>query len=192
MTKLLPNLVTVTRVALCPLAVAQLLGGNHLGAMVIFTLACLSDGLDGYLARRLGAISALGSILDPLCDKIYIAAFLSALMTLGLCPPWFLALYLTVTIALALGWLLTRSPERVARVRPIRIGKWNTAALFAWIGFLCAMLALRRTYAGLEGFTQAAALVGYSALAALQMGVLLRYFLRFRHAILPEARPASA
>lgn len=186
--KSLPNALTLARVALCPLTVSQLLAGHYPAAMALFAIACFTDGLDGHLARKLGAVSALGSILDPISDKIYIAAFLSALMTFDLCPPWFLALVLTVSMALGLGWLLTRSPDRVAKVRPLRIGKWNTALQFAWIGVLCASLSLKTRFPSIEGPTQALAGVGYALLGGLQLGVLLKYFMRFRHAILPDTR----
>jgi CDP-diacylglycerol--glycerol-3-phosphate 3-phosphatidyltransferase len=80
----LPNLVTASRIAAIPLFVAFLLlpgYQNRLIATAIFSVLVATDALDGYLARRLNAVTDFGKYLDPLADKILVitALLLSAL-----------------------------------------------------------------------------------------------------------------
>lgn len=75
----LPNLLTILRVILVPVLVVVLTDpgpGASLVAGGIFFVACLSDFLDGYLARRWNVTTPLGQILDPLADKLIVAAAL--------------------------------------------------------------------------------------------------------------------
>ena len=72
----LPNLFSLMRF---PLAFC-FLQGNTVVRFIAITLALMSDGLDGYLARRYNACSRLGTILDPLMDKFFVFVVLFALM----------------------------------------------------------------------------------------------------------------
>ena len=75
----LPNFITVSRIALCPILfwLAMSTDTNaRFGAFVLFTLAGLSDILDGYLARRDGLVTDLGKLLDPIADKLLLAVTL--------------------------------------------------------------------------------------------------------------------
>jgi len=73
----LPNVITVARIAVCPLIfwLAMAPGvGERFWAFVLFVVAGLSDVWDGWLARRYGWITDLGKLLDPLADKLLLAA----------------------------------------------------------------------------------------------------------------------
>jgi CDP-diacylglycerol--glycerol-3-phosphate 3-phosphatidyltransferase len=87
----LPNTLTVLRMFLVPLLVVVLLtrveGHVYLGAG-IFGLAVLTDYLDGYFARRRNEVTKLGILLDPLADKLLIAAALLSLVEMDLVPAW--------------------------------------------------------------------------------------------------------
>ena len=83
----LPNLLTLLRVGLVPVLVVVLLWptpGARALAAACFLLACLTDFFDGWLARRHGLTTALGQLLDPLADKLIVAA---ALIMLAAVPP---------------------------------------------------------------------------------------------------------
>jgi len=87
----LPNALTLLRMFLVPLLVVVLLtrveGHLYLGAG-IFGLAVLTDYLDGYFARRRNEVTKLGILLDPLADKLLIAAALLSLVEMDLVPAW--------------------------------------------------------------------------------------------------------
>ena len=79
-----PNLLTYLRIILIPLlAIAYYLPHRHAHvlAMLIFVLAALTDWLDGYLARKLDQMSRFGAFLDPVADKLMIAAALILLVS---------------------------------------------------------------------------------------------------------------
>ncbi|MCC7486894.1 MAG: CDP-diacylglycerol--glycerol-3-phosphate 3-phosphatidyltransferase [Burkholderiales bacterium] len=86
----LPNFLTWLRIVLIPLFVGIFYfeprwvseQNQNLGATVIFTAAALTDWLDGWLARRLGQTSAFGEFLDPVADKLMVAAALIVLVQL--------------------------------------------------------------------------------------------------------------
>ncbi len=98
----LPNSLTLARIVLVPLLVVVLLtkfeGHRVLGmskgvaAAFIFTVASLTDWLDGYLARRRQQVTILGQLLDPIADKLLITAALVSLVQLSLAPAWMVAI----------------------------------------------------------------------------------------------------
>jgi CDP-diacylglycerol--glycerol-3-phosphate 3-phosphatidyltransferase len=88
-----PNSLTLSRLVLGAVAFVLITYGWFLGALVVFALASITDALDGYFARLLNQTSALGRQLDPLVDKLVIAALLIDLVTrpeTGLAP-WMVA-----------------------------------------------------------------------------------------------------
>ena len=83
MTPNLPNILTLARIALIPLLAAVFyLPWQHAGpaAAVVFLAGAVTDWLDGYLARRLGQTSPFGRFLDPVADKLLVAAALVLLV----------------------------------------------------------------------------------------------------------------
>ena len=95
----LPNSITLSRIASVPLLIWALspkfpLHGIHgeqeIFASAIFILASITDGLDGYLARRRGQITTLGMLLDPLADKLMVTAAYILLVAYNprIVPPW--------------------------------------------------------------------------------------------------------
>jgi CDP-diacylglycerol---glycerol-3-phosphate 3-phosphatidyltransferase len=98
----LPNSITLSRIACIPVFVWVLSssmvppGTRELLAAAIFVLAAITDGLDGYLARKHGQISSVGMLLDPMADKLLVAAGLILLVKLtpNLMPPWIAVLVL--------------------------------------------------------------------------------------------------
>jgi CDP-diacylglycerol--glycerol-3-phosphate 3-phosphatidyltransferase len=82
----LPNTITLARIVLVPLFLFAFLRDLPYGgivAAVIFTLAAISDGVDGYLARKNKEVTRLGKFLDPLADKLLVSAALIALVEQG-------------------------------------------------------------------------------------------------------------
>jgi CDP-diacylglycerol--glycerol-3-phosphate 3-phosphatidyltransferase len=94
----LPNKITLLRIIIVPIFMAFLLiqspKGNTLFphqeivAAIIFILASITDGLDGYIARSRGMVTNLGKFMDPLADKLLVSAALISLVQLGDIPAW--------------------------------------------------------------------------------------------------------
>jgi len=87
----LPNALTLLRIFLVPFLVVVLLTkfeGREIVALAIFLLATATDFLDGWLARRRGEITTLGTLLDPIADKLLISAAFISLVEVGLAPAW--------------------------------------------------------------------------------------------------------
>lgn len=101
----LPNLLTLFRIFLVPLLVAalvlqnfriywgdRLLVANDFFALTVFLAAALTDLLDGYLARRWKQVTTVGTLLDPVADKLLISAALISLVQIRLLPGWLVVL----------------------------------------------------------------------------------------------------
>ena len=95
----LPNYITLTRIAAIPLAhldslhssiLRRATGEREILASAVFILASITDGIDGYLARKRGQITTMGMLLDPLADKLLIAAAFVTLVQFNpaLVPAW--------------------------------------------------------------------------------------------------------
>ena len=86
----IPNLVSFARLAGVPLFLWLFLGVEADGwAVAVLAIGGTSDWVDGFLARRLGQVSRLGEMLDPLADRLYILATLLALTIRDVLPWWF-------------------------------------------------------------------------------------------------------
>jgi len=85
----LPNALTLVRVLLVPVLVVALTveGGDALAA-VVFASASATDALDGWLARRRESVTTFGKVMDPVADKLLVAAALIALVSLDRVAPW--------------------------------------------------------------------------------------------------------
>ena len=96
----LPNALTLLRIFFVPMLVAALVQGhvtvnlgfievtNEMIALSIFLLAAATDLLDGYLARRWGQITTVGTLLDPIADKLLVSSALVALVEVRVVPAW--------------------------------------------------------------------------------------------------------
>lgn len=134
----LPNLITLARLLMAPLAIAMLISQRFVAAFAIFVLAAVSDGIDGFIAKRFGLASELGALLDPLADKALLVSIFIATAALGLTPPWLAILVvsrdLMIVAAVAVSWGL-RKP---VAIRPVFVSKFNTTAQIAFAALTLA------------------------------------------------------
>ena len=128
------------RIALVWPILNALFAGRYVLALVLVTVAGLSDGLDGYLAKRFDWRSRLGGLLDPLADKLLLVATFVALTVTGLVPVWLTAVVIARDLVIVSGSLIYQAVFAPVYPEPSRISKLNTGVqLF----FLCAVIANR-------------------------------------------------
>jgi cardiolipin synthase len=129
---MIPNFLSLLRLAIGPLLFLEL---SHVQRLVVVVLAGITDGLDGWLARRLGQSSRIGAVLDPICDKGF------ALCALGFCwQTGVMQLPLLVAMLareLALGALVLSCAIRSAAGLPSRlyVGTCLSSKLFTTVQF---------------------------------------------------------
>lgn len=134
----IPNLICLLRIALVWPIVAALEQGEYLTALALFILAGVSDGLDGYLAKRFNWISESGKVLDPLADKLLLVIVYVEAAWLGLAPWWLTAAVVARDVFIALGALIFRLWFGPLRGRPTIASKLNTAMQLLYL--IAAML----------------------------------------------------
>jgi len=117
-----PNLVTLARIALVPVTLVFLAADHRLAAVAALLVMFVSDGLDGYLARKLGRVTELGKILDPAADKIAVAAVLVYLVVVGEFPLWAFLLVVVRDAAIIMGGLAIARKSRSVP-QPLMVGK---------------------------------------------------------------------
>ena len=129
----LPNVICLIRIALIwPIATA-LAAGSMSRALELFVVAGVSDGLDGYLAKRFNWTSELGKILDPLADKLLLLTVFVESAWLALVPWWLTAAVVARDVMIGLGALVYRLWFGPLRGRPTILSKFNTALQLLYV-----------------------------------------------------------
>ncbi len=132
----IPNLISLLRIALIPVFFTLIVDHDttQMG-LVLFVVVVATDWVDGAIARATGQVSELGKILDPVADRLAIAAGLIALVVRDAFPLWAALLILVRDVAVLLAGLVLLSRRRV-RIDVRYIGKVATFALMTAIGFI--------------------------------------------------------
>ena len=138
----LPNLLTLSRIAAIPLLVALVALHSPWGdaaACFVFSIAAITDYFDGKIARQRQTVSGLGRMLDPIADKLLVAAALVLLAGLGRLPG--LSLYPAILIMLR-EIMVSGLREYLAEIRiglPVtKLAKWKTGFQMGALGTLLA------------------------------------------------------
>lgn len=138
----LPNILTISRIAVIPVLVASFWLPGAWGdwfPLGLYISACFTDGLDGFLARRFGQQSELGRFLDPVADKLLVAATILMLVAFDRIEDWSI---LAAVVILCREILVAGLREFLAELRvmvPVaKLAKWKTAVQMVAIGFLLA------------------------------------------------------
>ncbi|MCW1885368.1 CDP-diacylglycerol--glycerol-3-phosphate 3-phosphatidyltransferase [Luteolibacter flavescens] len=152
----LPNAITLSRLfltAVFVIAVGFPGSTGHIIALVTFSVAAATDWLDGYLARKLGLVTPLGKLLDPLADKILVCAafvYFSAQPVGGYhCPVWVTALII------AREFLVTGLRQIAVEAGQVlaadKLGKWKTTFQLTYCINGLVWLTFRGSDGGLSG-----------------------------------------
>lgn len=123
----LPNLISAVRMVMVIPVIWYLYHRNFQAALVLFAIAGLTDGIDGYLARRFGWMSKLGGWLDPVADKLMQVSAYIMLTWLGLIPLWILIAVILRDVVIVAGstvyyfWVekVSASPSLISKVNTL-------------------------------------------------------------------------
>ncbi|KAJ4304455.1 hypothetical protein N0V88_002068 [Collariella sp. IMI 366227] len=145
----IPNILTATRLVAAPFIGYCILHDYHTLALGLFAYAGITDALDGWIARRWNLQTVVGTIVDPMADKMLMTVLTVALAMKGALPVWLAVIILGRDIGLALSaiyyrWISLPPPKTFARywdfslpsaeVRPTLISKVNTALQLGLMG----------------------------------------------------------
>lgn len=122
----IPNIISFCRILLVGPILWAISKQNYALAALLFVIASMSDGLDGYLAKRNGWTSRLGGILDPLADKALLVGMFLVLGWVGQLPVWLVALVIGRDIVIVAGSLAYHWLVEPFQARPLYISKFNT------------------------------------------------------------------
>ena len=160
-----PNLLSLLRLVLLPVYLGAYLRSKYLTAGGILLLSCLTDLLDGFLARKLHQVTDLGKVLDPLADKLLTLAAMTMFCQWGAFPAWALMVVLAREFAVS-GLRMVAGPKGKV-IAAGWSGKVKTAAtmvgLCVWMAFpqnviigwiVCGVIVATTLYSGVEYFVQ--------------------------------------
>lgn len=122
----IPNIITIFRFLLVPPVVWMIVEQRIVTALLLFGIAGLSDAVDGYLAKRNNWTSRLGSILDPLADKLLLLSSFITLGLIGWIPNWLVMVVIARDLVIVLGALFYHFRIEQITGEPSRLSKLNT------------------------------------------------------------------
>jgi len=175
----LPNALTLIRILLVPVLVVALTvetpGGSTVAA-VVFAIAALTDGLDGYIARTRQSVTTFGKVMDPVADKLMIAAALISLVSLERLAAW--VAMVIIAREFAVSGLRIAAGQQGAVIPASGLGKVKTIVQVA------AVLALIAATDHHDAWVQALVY----AMVAITVASGADYFLNFRRSLEEAAR----
>ena len=132
----LPNLITLARLLSVPLAIWLIVDRAYGAAFWVLVAAGLSDGLDGYIAKRFDRRTPLGAVLDPAADKTLLVGLCLTLALTGQIPVWLVALVILRDLLIVLGFVAIRAVVAPRQLTPLTISRINTLVQIALVGFV--------------------------------------------------------
>ena len=166
----LPNALTLVRIMLVPVLVVALTvetdGGSTIAA-IVFAVAALTDGLDGYIARSRQAITTFGKVMDPVADKLMIAAALISLVSLDRLEGW--VAMVIIAREFAVSGLRIAAGQQGVVIPASMLGKIKTSVQVAAV---LALIAVEGGAAWVDGLVYA--MVAITVISGAD------YFLNFR------------
>jgi CDP-diacylglycerol--glycerol-3-phosphate 3-phosphatidyltransferase len=170
----LPIGLTLTRIVAVPLLIVFLISSSRVHALIaatIFILASITDWLDGVIARRRNQVTTLGTLLDPIADKLLVAAALVSLLQIDKIAAWIVVVIigreLAVTglrgVAAGVGVIVPAS----------RLAKWKTVSQYVAV----TLLIVEKGFGSPEFHAVATAFLGLAV--ALTVVSAVDYFYRF-------------
>lgn len=137
--RFLPNALTLLRMLLVGPLAWLLTQARYELALFTLAVAALTDGLDGFLAKRFGWTSELGKVLDPLADKLLLVTLFITLGTMGLVPFWLAVLVVLRDVVIAGGAIAYRVLLGPIDGHPTKLSKLNTGCQILYLLFVVAV-----------------------------------------------------
>ncbi len=165
----IPNYITIFRFFLVPVVIYAIFNNQMALALIGFVVAGLSDGVDGFIARRYNQRSELGAYLDPIADKILLVSIFVVFGYLGLLPLWLVYLVVSRDALIIGAVVLSTVMGNPVEMHPLFISKANTATQIVLAAFVLADLTFVLEYPLLQSglIWIVALLTGLSATAYL-------------------------
>lgn len=132
----IPNLISILRILLVAPTVYTLLNQDYKIALLLFTVAGVSDGVDGALARLFNWQTRLGAILDPIGDKLLLVSCYLALGWLGHLPVILVALVILRDVIIVAGAIVYHMLIEEVSIQPLMISKINTVLQITLVVFV--------------------------------------------------------
>ena len=126
----LPNYITLLRIVLIPFFINLMIYAYYREALMVFIAACLTDALDGMIARLTNSKTDLGAFLDPMADKLLILSAFVTLVLLDMLPVWLVIIVVSRDIILVLGSIAIYFTGHQFTARPSIVGKATTVLQF--------------------------------------------------------------
>ena len=123
----IPNILTVSRILMTPLFIILLMKDLFGLALVIFSLATFTDGLDGFIARYFNQRTLMGAYLDPIADKFLLSAAFITLAILTVIPAWLTVIVISRDILIVAGIAIFAINDIKVKIRPSIVSKFTTA-----------------------------------------------------------------
>jgi cardiolipin synthase len=127
----LPNYITLARIILIPFFINLMIYGYYRSALGVFVIACVTDALDGMIARITHSKTELGAFLDPMADKLLIVSAFVTLVLLRMLPVWLVIVVVSRDIILVIGSAVIYFSGHDLKARPSIVGKATTVLQLA-------------------------------------------------------------
>lgn len=138
----IPNLITILRLVLVPAVVLAMLQARWDWAFAGFLVAGISDGVDGFIARRFNQQSRLGAYLDPIADKLLLVSVFVVLGFIGQLPLWLVVTMVSRDALIVCAVVLSSVMAHPVEMRPLFVSKANTASQIVLAAVVLGELAL--------------------------------------------------
>ena len=147
----IPNLLTILRILLTPLFIICLMRDLPWLALVVFTVAGISDGLDGLIARYFNQRTTLGAYLDPIADKFLLMSAFISLAVFEMIPGWLTVIVICRDVVIVLGIAILTITNKKYEIAPTLISKTTTVSqittvilvlLTPWLAILSKVMGL--------------------------------------------------
>ncbi|AZO55426.1 MAG: CDP-alcohol phosphatidyltransferase family protein [Mesorhizobium sp.] len=137
----IPNLITILRLVLVPAVVLAMLQARWDWAFAGFVVAGVSDGVDGFVARRFNQQSTLGAYLDPMADKLLLVSVFVVMGFIGQLPLWLVVTMVSRDALIVCAVLLSTVMAHPVEIKPFLVSKANTAIQIALAAVVLGELA---------------------------------------------------